>query len=64
MKGRNISKNILMAQEIITDIRKRGKPANVVIKLDMATAYDRVEWCFLIKVLEKMGFDKGFLDKI
>ncbi|XP_075091576.1 uncharacterized protein LOC142171774 [Nicotiana tabacum] len=30
--------------EIVTDIRLRAKPANVMIKLDMAKAYDRVSW--------------------
>jgi len=33
VKGRSISENVLLAREIITDIRKRGKPSNVVIKL-------------------------------
>ena len=42
MKGRNIVENVLMAQEVISEIRERGKPTNVVIKLDMAKAYDRV----------------------
>lgn len=55
---------MLLAQEIVTEVRKRGKPDNVVIKLDMAKAYDRVDWRFLIKVVEKMGFDKVFLDMI
>ncbi|XP_049357633.1 uncharacterized protein LOC125822286 [Solanum verrucosum] len=64
VKGRNITENVLLAQEIISEIRKRGKPANVVIKLDMAKAYDRVDWKFLISVLEKMGFDNRMLDMI
>lgn len=38
IKGRSIFENILLTQEIVTDIRLRGKPANVVIKLDMAKA--------------------------
>lgn len=64
VKGRNISENVLLAQEIIGDIGKRGKPANVVIKLDMAKAYDRVNWRFLVRVLEKMGFDANVVDLI
>lgn len=43
VKGRNITKNVLLAQEIVTDIRLRGKPDNVIIKLDMAKEYDRVD---------------------
>ncbi|XP_060210626.1 uncharacterized protein LOC132637573 [Lycium barbarum] len=46
VKGRNIIENVLLTQEIVTDIRKRGKPANVVIKLDMAKAYDRAHGFF------------------
>ncbi|WMV32542.1 hypothetical protein MTR67_025927 [Solanum verrucosum] len=63
-KGRNISENVLLAHEVISNIRLRGKPDNMVIKLDMAKAYDMVEWNFLIKVLEKMGFGAEILDMI
>lgn len=38
--------------------------ANVVIKIDMAKAYDSVEWDFLAAVLRRMGFDEIFIDKI
>jgi len=53
VKGRNITENVLLAQEIVTDIRLRSKPDNVIIKLDMEKAYDRVDWRFFIKVMEK-----------
>uniref|UniRef100_A0A0V0IZZ6 Putative ovule protein n=1 Tax=Solanum chacoense TaxID=4108 RepID=A0A0V0IZZ6_SOLCH len=43
VKGKSITENVLLAQEIIYDIGKRGKPANMVIKLYMAKAYDIVE---------------------
>lgn len=42
VKGRNIMKNILLAQEIIRDINKRKKHMNIVVKLDMAKVYHRV----------------------
>lgn len=64
VKGRSITENVLLAQEIISNIRLRGKISNVVIKLDMAKAYHRLEWEFLIKVLEKLGFDSKVVDKI
>ncbi|KAF3656557.1 hypothetical protein FXO37_15408 [Capsicum annuum] len=50
VQERSIAKNILVVQEIITDIRKRGKIPNMVFKLDMMKAYDRVDWLFLTKV--------------
>ncbi|XP_060194925.1 uncharacterized protein LOC132624116 [Lycium barbarum] len=56
VKGRNIIENVLLTQELVTDIRKGGKPAIVIIKQDMAKAYDRPSWRFLVQVLRKMGF--------
>ncbi|XP_060216630.1 uncharacterized protein LOC132644093 [Lycium barbarum] len=40
VKVRNIIKNLLLTHEIVTDIRKREKPANVDIKLDMEKCND------------------------
>lgn len=42
VKSRSIFKNVLVAQELISDIRKRDKPSSMVLKLDMAKAYDGV----------------------
>lgn len=46
-EGRGISENILLAQKIINDIKKPARGGNVVLKLDMAKAYDRVSMEFL-----------------
>ncbi|WMV38212.1 hypothetical protein MTR67_031597 [Solanum verrucosum] len=64
MDRRNIIENVLLAQEINSDIIKRGKLANVVIKLDMAQAYDRVDQRFLMKMLENMGFDRKWMNMV
>ncbi|XP_060177891.1 uncharacterized protein LOC132607832 [Lycium barbarum] len=64
VQGRSIIENVLLAQEIVIDIRKRGKPANVVIKFDMEKTYDRVSWSYLIKVLSRMRFASQFIDMI
>ncbi|WMV19415.1 hypothetical protein MTR67_012800 [Solanum verrucosum] len=64
VKGRSIIENVLLAQELVTDITKRGKPTNVVIKLDMAKVYDRVSWVFLMKVLRKMGLSDRFVNMV
>lgn len=62
--SRNIVKNILLAQEIIRDIRLRSKNHNVVVKLDMTKAYDRVSWIFIMKVLRKFDFYERIIDMV
>jgi len=64
IKGRAISENILLAQEIINDIKKPNRGGNVVIKLDMTKAYDRVSWTYLCMVMRKMGFCEIWIDLI
>ncbi|XP_075074764.1 uncharacterized protein LOC142162321 [Nicotiana tabacum] len=62
VKGKNIVENILLTQEIVTDIRLRTKAGpNVILKLDMTKAYDRISWLFLTKVLRKMGFTERLI---
>lgn len=64
IKGRTILENILLAQEIISDINKPNRGGNIVLKLDMTKAYDRVSWIFLRKVLKKMGFSDQWIEII
>ena len=54
-----ISDNILVAYETLHHMKtkKAGKIGSITLKLDMSMAYDRVEWTFLLKLMEKMGFD-------
>ncbi|XP_059288913.1 secreted RxLR effector protein 78-like [Lycium ferocissimum] len=62
--GRSIVENILLAQEIIRDIILRAKHVNVVIKLDMSKANDRLSWLFLTKVLRHFGFCETLIDMV
>ncbi|XP_060212018.1 uncharacterized protein LOC132639595 [Lycium barbarum] len=64
VKGRSIVENVVLTQEIVSDIRLRTKSANVIMKLDMAKAYDRVSWIFLMKVLIKIDFSELVIDMI
>jgi hypothetical protein len=53
---RLITGNILVAYESIHAMkRKKGKRGLCVVKLNMHKAYDRVEWCYLERVMIKMG---------
>ena len=55
--GRKIQENTFLAQEIIHDMKKKnGKKGLMGLKIDMEKAYDRLEWCFLEKVLHGFGF--------
>ncbi|KAL0447866.1 UNVERIFIED_CONTAM: hypothetical protein Slati_1914500 [Sesamum latifolium] len=44
---RLIGDNILLAQEVMHSLSANKKDWNVALKLDMAKAYDRVDWAFL-----------------
>lgn len=64
VQGRSIVDNILVIYEIFSEMRKRGKPPNMVMKLDMMKVYDRDEWLFLTKVLRKICFYEEVIDMI
>ena len=50
--------NILVAFESLHHLKtkKTGKNGFMAIKLDMSKAYERLEWCFLMNIMERMGF--------
>ena len=54
-----ISNNILVAFETLHHLKnkRKGKTGFMTLKLDMSKAYDRVEWDFLDKLMERLGFD-------
>lgn len=64
VSGRLITENVMLSQEIIHDIAKPNKGGNVVVKLDMAKAYDRLFWTFLYEILDMFGFSPNFIDII
>ena len=64
VKGRSISENIMLAQEIIHGMKLPKEGSNVVIKLDMVKAYDRVYWAYICIVLRNMGLSEVFIDRI
>ena len=61
-----ISDNILVAFETLHHMKnqKLKKKGFLALKLDMSKAYDRVEWGFLKKVMEKMGFGEKWVKLI
>ena len=53
--GTQILDDPLIANEIIDSTLKK-KEKWVMCKLDMEKAYDRINWNFLTKILQRMGF--------
>lgn len=54
---------VLVAHEVMHTLKNRryGKKCWFALKLDMAKAYDRLEWNFVEGVMEKFGFDRQWI---
>ena len=56
--GRLIQDNSIIAYEVINAMKNsKGKQGYMALKMDMDKAYDRLEWSFLLKIMEKLGFN-------
>ncbi|XP_042029886.1 uncharacterized protein LOC121776786 [Salvia splendens] len=61
VKGRLLNDNALLAQEMFHELARCSPVPNVAVKIDMAKAYERVQWPFLFKVLRRMGFPEAWI---
>jgi hypothetical protein len=66
VQGRQITDNIILAQEVFEFLKKKkkGKWGYAALKLDMNKAYDRIRWDFLFSVLQRMGFSQSWVNWI
>ena len=64
--GHMITDNMLLAYELTHHINNRrgGAGGLAAIKLDMSKAYNRIEWPFLKKMMQNMGFQELWIDLI
>ncbi|PKI50218.1 hypothetical protein CRG98_029401 [Punica granatum] len=61
--GRRASDNVIILREVIHSFRKRkGRMGNFIVKLDLEKAFDRLEWCFICKVLTHFKFPKVWIE--
>ena len=58
--GRQILDASLIANEVIDSWQKREEKG-LICKLDVEKAYDSINWQFLLKVMQKMGFGSKWL---
>ena len=58
--GRYIGENIRLIDDILHEIEEGNMPASI-LQLDQEKAFDRVEWRWLFKCLEKFNFGHKFI---
>lgn len=57
--NRAISDNVIINHEVMTYLNtKKGQNGFMTIKVDMAKAYNRIEWNILISILKVHGFSE------
>jgi hypothetical protein len=64
VKGRIISENILLAQELVKGYHKNKGKARCAIKVDLKKAYDSVEWNFILMCLLAVGCPARFVNSV
>lgn len=65
VEGRSIHDNNIISHEIMNYLHKKtGNKCFMAIKVDLAKAFDRVEWDLLLNILANLGFCKKFIDWI
>ena len=63
VKNRQILDGVMIANESMRWLKKNKIPGSL-IKLDFQSAYDSVNWVFLRKVMEKLGFGRTWIEWI
>jgi len=61
VQGRLLMENILLATELVKDYQKESVSPRCVMKIDISKAFDSVQWCFVLKSLEAIGFPERYI---
>ncbi|GAU16832.1 hypothetical protein TSUD_367790 [Trifolium subterraneum] len=60
IKGRSIKDCICLTSEAINMLHNKSFGGNLAIKVDIAKAFDTLQWSFLLRVLKAFGFNQIF----
>ncbi|CAH9124967.1 unnamed protein product [Cuscuta epithymum] len=64
MQNKDVIEQVLIAQEMLHSIDKKIRGSNVMVKLDMAKAFNKLFWEFLALILDRFGFSNNFVHLI
>ncbi|CAM8923331.1 unnamed protein product [Rhodiola kirilowii] len=64
LEGRYIHDCIGVAHDMVRDINVKSFGGNIMMKIDMSKAYDRISWRFILKMMAAMGFSETWIDLI
>eukprot|EP00253_Pinus_taeda_P013571 PITA_13571 len=60
VEGRQILNNIIQAHEVVHSLTSNRK-AGMIMQLDIAKAYDKLNWTYIKKILIAFGFDHDWV---
>jgi hypothetical protein len=58
--GRSIHHGMLLSNEMVHRARESGK-AYIWLKVDIVKAFDKLEWHYVVKMLQKVGIKEDFI---
>lgn len=64
VQGLEVIDNVLLVHELLQYLDKKVRGHNLLFKLDMMKAFDRVSWEFLKLLLGWFGFHSRFVDLV
>lgn len=64
VKGRLLMENVLLASELVKDYHREDISLRCAMQIDIAKAFDSVQWPFLLNTLQAMGFPGKFIQWI
>ncbi|XP_019096508.1 PREDICTED: uncharacterized protein LOC109130881 [Camelina sativa] len=62
IQGRYLCENVLLAYELVTDFHVRGDTTRGCLQVDIAKAYDNVDWQFMLNVLHALDLPQKFIE--